>query len=85
MAPATTVSAGKPTARVIYQFTPLISFPHKDDFGNILSGYEAGMHYSVREGNTKLDAVVQGWMQKEAHDGSPEKKPLGHKLVRMGA
>ena len=79
------VTAGKPTAAVIYQFTPNVTFYHKDDYGNILSGYEAGMQYSVRAGNTKLDALVRGWMARDAHDGGPDKKPLGFKLVRMGA
>lgn len=81
------VTAKQPSEAVLYQFTPNIDFNHKDDLGNIVSGYEKGMTCTVRAGNTKLHAVVQGWMKKPAHDEKDKPILVGGEplmLVRMG-
>lgn len=85
------IKAGKPTGEILYLFTPNITFNHKDDFGNIMSGYEKDMKYQVRRGNDKLNKVVMGWLQKDALDEDGNVIPISDspddgnlKLVRMG-
>ena len=85
------IEAGKPTGKILYKFTPNISFNHKDDFGNIMSGYEKDLPCQVRKGNDKLNAVVMGWLRKDALDENGNVIPISDnpddgnlKLVRMG-
>ncbi len=86
------VTGGKPTEKVLYRFSPNVTFPNR--IGHSLSVYEKGMKYSVREGNSVLDGLVKMWSERDAYetdefgkstkDTNGDRIMLGFKLVRMG-
>lgn len=60
---ATTVTTGTPLAPVLYTFYALQDFELMGPLGEVHCGYNAGMRYSVREGNDALATLVDEWVE----------------------
>lgn len=53
------IDAAVPSARTLYRFRPRKTFTSTETG----SEYIAGMTYNVREGNDKLNRLVEGWLK----------------------